>query len=339
MKKSFRNLLGYLVATVFIMTGFVRHARKKAQNTNCILALYFHKPAKDEFEQCVRWLKSKGFKFLSLHDINKIKNEELPFPKGAVLLTVDDGWQSNVTNVVEVANTYEVPVTIFVATTPVEEGPYWWSYVQQAKECGLIQYSKKALKKMPEEKRQGILQEVKKKVEPGRDAMTVEQVRAISASPFITIGAHTQTHPILINCSERQVYDEMKKSRQKLEMWTGTEVASFAYPNGDYSNREIQILKALNYRLAFSSDPEYLTPELLKDNFTLPRFGFLEGASMAENICRITGVWQPIMFKLPHHPSRRSNVKTEEGSVLEKVLQDALYRILIIAVLLYENSL
>jgi len=338
MKKSFRNLLGCLVATVFILAGFVRHARRKTLNTECILALYFHKPAKDEFERCVRWLKSKGFKFLSLHDIDRIKNEELPFPRGGVLLTVDDGWQSNVPNVVAVANTYEVPVTIFVATTPVEEGPYWWSYAQQAKQRGLISYSKKALKKMPEEKRLGILQEVKKKLAPGRDAMTVDQVRTISASPYVTIGAHTQTHPILTNCNERQVYDEIKGSRQKLELWTGKEVPWFAYPNGDYSRCEIQILKTLNYRLAFSSDPEYLTPQMLKDNFILPRFGFLEGASFAENICRITGVWQPVMLKLPHHRYRRSKIKTEKGSLQKTILQDALYQLLIIASFLYENS-
>jgi len=338
MKKSCRNLLGCLVATVFILAGFVRHARKRALHTNCILGLYFHKPSKDEFEGCVRWLKKNGFKFLSLHDLDRIKNEELPFPQGGVLLTVDDGWQSNISNVAAVADAYEVPVAIFVATTPVEEGPYWWSYAQQAKKRGLIPYTKKELKKMPEEKRLGILQEVKKQLSPDRDAMTVADVRKISASPWITIGAHTQTHPILTNCSERQVYDEIKSSKQILESWTGQEVAWFAYPNGNYSRREIQVLKTLNYRLAFSSDPEYLTPELLKDNFTLPRFGFLEGASLAENICRITGVWQPVMFKLPHHRYRRSKYKRVDRSLQKTILHDALYRILIMASLLYENS-
>ena len=39
----------------------------------------------------------------------------------------------------------------------------------------------------------------------------------------------------------------------------------------------------------------------MKDHFTLPRFGFLEGASLAENICRMTGIWQPLMLKLPRY--------------------------------------
>jgi poly-beta-1,6-N-acetyl-D-glucosamine N-deacetylase len=256
MKKSFRNIIGYLAANIFILSGFVRYATKRALNTKCIISLYFHKPSKDEFESCIRWLKKKGFRFLSAFDIERIIKEEMPFPKGGVLLTVDDGWQSNVTNVVDVANRYEVPVTIFVATTPVEEGPYWWSYIQLAKGMMITRFSKKALKEMSEEVRLGIMQELKKKIFPGRDAMTVDQVKSISASPYITIGSHSQTHPILINCHEKQVYEELKISRQKLEAWTGKEVACFAYPNGDYSRREIQMLKSLNYRLAFSSQPK-----------------------------------------------------------------------------------
>jgi peptidoglycan/xylan/chitin deacetylase (PgdA/CDA1 family) len=325
MKKSFRNLLGYLVANIFITAGIVRYATKRALNTPCILALYFHKPGKTEFEFCIRWLKKKGFRFLSSHDLERIIKEELPFPKGAVLLTVDDGWQSNVTNVVEVAELYKVPVTIFVATTPVEEGAYWWSFIRQANQMGVTRLSKKALKKMPEEKRLGILKEIKKKVVPGRDAMTVDEIRTVSASPYITIGAHTQTHPILINCQEKQVYDELIGSRKKLESWTGKEVVYFAYPNGDYSPREAQILESLNYKLAFSSQPNYLTPELLKDNFTLPRFGFLEGASFEENICRITGVWQPIMLNLPHHNSVSSKNKTKKSSWLKNVIYQAFH--------------
>lgn len=156
---------------------------------------------------------------------------------------------------------------------------------------------------MPEGLRLGILQEIKKKIFPGRDAMTVEQVIAASGSPYVTIGSHTQTHPILINCNEMQVYEELKYSRRKLELWTGKEVVYFSYPNGDYGRREVQILKTLDYRLAFSTQPQYLTPELLNDSLTLPRFGFLEGASEAENICRITGVWQPMMVKFRSKPN------------------------------------
>jgi peptidoglycan/xylan/chitin deacetylase (PgdA/CDA1 family) len=300
MNKNLRNMLGYLAANTLIFTGRVKQATRKALDTECILSLYYHKPAKDEFEFSIKWLQKKGFKFISPHDLERIINREIAFPKGAVLLTVDDGWQTNVTNVVEVANRNQVPVTIFVSTTPAEEGTYWWSYVNQARRQGLTSFSKQALKKMPEEERLNILNDIKQMIYPGRDAMTVDQVKMVARSPYVTIGSHTKTHPILINCPEMQVYEELKGSRQKLESWIGKEVAYFAYPNGDYSRREIKILKTLNYRLAFSAQPKYLTPALLNESFTIPRFGFLEGASSAENICRMTGVWQPMMWNLSH---------------------------------------
>lgn len=300
MNKNFRNLLGCLAANTLILSGRVKQATRKALDTECILSVYFHKPDKNEFEFSIRWLRRKGFKFISPHDLERIINGEIPFPKGAVLLTVDDGWQTNVTNVVDVATRHEVPVTIFVSTTPAEEGTYWWSYVTQARRQGLTSFSKQALKKMPEEERVNILKNIKQMIYPGRDAMTVDQVKMVARSPYVTIGSHTQTHPILINCPEMQVYEELKGSRQKLESWTGKEVAYFAYPNGDFSRREIKILKTLHYRLAFSAQPKYLTPALLNESFTIPRFGFLEGASSAENICRMTGVWQPMMQKLSH---------------------------------------
>ena len=90
-----------------------------------------------------------------------------------------------------------------------------------------------------------------------------------------------------------QLYDELNTSKQKLETWINKEIAFFAYPNGDYTIREIQVLKDCGYRLAFSNVPHYLTKQHLENHFELPRIGLLEGASLAENICRMVGVWHP----------------------------------------------
>jgi len=297
MKGSIRNLSGWFVATILIMSGSVRRAIKRALNTECILSIYFHKPSKKEFEHCIKWLKKNNFNFLSIQDLERVIQEEIPFPKGGVFLTVDDGWQSNESNVVGVANRYCVPVSIFISTAPVEEGNFWWSYLLKAKQYGLKHFSKKTLKKVPDEERLLQINAIKKEVSLEREAMTVNQVKSTADSKYITIGGHTHTHPILINCNDDHVYHELSISRQKLESWTGKEVPYFSYPNGDYSMREFKILKNLRYRLAFSTEPKYLTPDLLNDNYNLPRFLFLEDASFAENICRIVGIWQTLMPK------------------------------------------
>lgn len=309
MKVSIRNLFGWVVANMLIMAGSVRREKKRALNTACILSIYFHKPSKKEFEHCIRWLQKNNFNFLSIQDLERIIHKEIPFPKGGVLLTVDDGWQSNESNIVEVANRYCVPVSLFISTEPVEEGNFWWSYLLKAKQYGLKHFSKKALKKVTNEERLLQINAIRKEISLEREAMTVNQVKSTANSKYVTIGGHTHTHPILINCNDDHVYHELSISRQKLESWTGKEVPYFSYPNGDYSMREFKILKNLRYRLAFSTEPKYLTPDLLNDNYNLPRFLFLDNASFAENICRIVGIWQTLMPKFRFSGFIKTSVK------------------------------
>ncbi|HYH14379.1 MAG TPA: polysaccharide deacetylase family protein [Flavisolibacter sp.] len=291
MYEQAKRIGGWFLASLLIVFGFVKRRREKLLNEECILSLCFHHPSKKQFEQCIKWLKKYGFHFLSATDVEKIIQYNLPFPKGGVVMTLDDGWQSNETDVIEVANAYGVPVTIFVSTEPVEEGTYWFSYVNKAKQLGVKHPPKQTLKKWPNEKRLLMLDEIKKVVSLKREAMTVDQIRKAAESPWVTLGAHTHTHPILINCNDRQVYEELQVSKQKMEEWIGKEVRYFAYPNGDYSSREVETLKSLNYGLAFTTKKQYLVPASLKRKYELPRFMLLEEATFAENICRMLGIW------------------------------------------------
>jgi peptidoglycan/xylan/chitin deacetylase (PgdA/CDA1 family) len=295
MKPSGRNLAGWLVANLLILSGSVRRATKKAVDRKNITVICFHKPSREEFESCIRWLQKYKFSFLSIQELDDLIHQDLPFPKGGVVLTIDDGWQSNEANVVEVADKYGVPVAIYISTQAVEEGTFWWSYFQEAKKRKIKAPSGKQLKKVPNEERLLRLDQIRQQITLPRGAMTVEQVRRIARSANITIGCHSHSHPILPNCTTDQVYSELSLSKQKLESWTGKEVASFAYPNGDFGLREMQLLADLRFRLAFSLQQRHLSPGRLGNKFSLPRFCFLEDASFAENVCRMMGIWQPYM--------------------------------------------
>ncbi len=59
------------------------------------------------------------------------------------------------------------------------------------------------------------VEELKKAGTLERDAMTVEQIKNAASSKYITIGGHTHTHPILINCDEDEVRYEIQLSKQK----------------------------------------------------------------------------------------------------------------------------
>jgi peptidoglycan/xylan/chitin deacetylase (PgdA/CDA1 family) len=301
-----KKILSLLLAHFLIIFGFVRRARKKAFNGNYILSIYFHSPEKEYFTSCIRWFKKHNFQFISPYDVEAVLRGERKFPKVAVLVTVDDGWESNESNIIEVANENNIPVTFFISTEPVETGTFWWSYIisfndmklaaMNGKSTSLI--SLESMKKISNNQRMQHLNEVKSKITLDREAMTVEGVKRISLYSSVIIGCHTVSHPILINCSDKDAYMEISESKKHLEQWINKKVTFFAYPNGDYGDREIKILKEVGFSLAFSTEQVVLTPQRIQLRYQLPRFDVTENAPWPIRLCRMVGVWQPILKKI-----------------------------------------
>ncbi|WP_200977106.1 polysaccharide deacetylase family protein [Echinicola sp. 20G] len=290
MKKKVRNFLAYCVAQTFILSGKVRKAKQSALTEEKILSIYFHKPSKEEFEFAIKWLKKNGFYFISVEDIKAIIKGAMPFPKGAALITVDDGWASNIENMAKVADREKVPIQIFLATEAIEQGNFWFSTAKKANKYKLNLPNKDELKLLPNVERLKFMASIQDKIKAPREAMTVQEIKNI-LSDFVSVGAHSHSHPILIRCSESELKFEITHSKEKVELWTEKPISTFAYPNGDYGSREIALLKKNNFELAFSTIPKVLTKDMLHDNYCLPRIGFLEGGSKAENICRMVGIW------------------------------------------------
>lgn len=297
MKNKLRFFFSWIVANVLIGSGYTRRIKNKAKKGEFILSVYFHDPDKKLFETCIKWLFKNNYSFLSQDDLLLISQQKQPFPKSGVVITLDDGWKSNQPNVVSVVNKYKIPVAIFLSTEPVENGCFWWSYIDKALNDKIIDNSVKSLKSVPNEVRMEILREVKEKVKLDREALTVDQVKAIAKSGLVTFGAHTVNHPILINCQNEEAYNEIARSKITIENWINKPVGSFAYPNGDYNGREISYLKTIGYQLAYTTRPDYLTQEALTEMYQLPRFCVFENISKAEAICRMLGVWQRFFNK------------------------------------------
>jgi peptidoglycan/xylan/chitin deacetylase (PgdA/CDA1 family) len=224
-----------------------------------------------------------------LHDISL---GNMPFPKGAAVLTVDDGWKTNKTNIVELAQQQNIPIAIFVTTEPVLTGNgYWWSYVKLANKAGYLNINPEQVKLMENKSRVELLTKLKDRFCVGREAMTVDEIQEVEKNSKVVIGSHTVTHPILPRCTDEEVYLEISHSKEQLEEMLQHEINGFAYPNGDFSEREINMVKTAGYRLAFTTKPNYLTADNIKEKYKLPRFEVLKDVSFAENICRMSGVW------------------------------------------------
>ncbi len=111
------------------------------------------------------------------------------------------------------------------------------------------------------------------------------------------MGAHTHSHPILPSCTDETSRQEILASKQKLESWLDQEISYFAYPNGDFSKRELVSMDEFGFRLAFSTVPGFIEPNCIHSRYALPRLEVLSDVSFAENICRMTGLW----FGLNHN--------------------------------------
>lgn len=292
MKITVRNLLGYLLSVGYISSGIVRKKRNKLLNDYSIITLCFHNPSKELFKACVQWLKNNGFNFISVNELLAIANGELDFPMGSILITLDDGWRNNKENVVVVANEFKVPITIFASTDPIEKGDaYWWSYIKIANSRNIIKTSVEGLKKVNNSERVALLAKLKNRLLLSPQAITIDDMKAMNASKYVTFGSHTVTHPILTMCTDQESLFEILESKQKLQLLLDSKIDSFAYPNGNFSLREVNYLKKSGYKIAFSTKPDLITFKNINDNFSLPRFEMLEGASIAENVCRMMGVW------------------------------------------------
>jgi len=64
--------------------------------------------------------------------------------------------------------------------------------------------------------------------------MNVEELRGLSATPRIEIGAHTLTHPLLAALPESEQWEEIGGSRDRLERLLDMPVSLFSYPFGGH---------------------------------------------------------------------------------------------------------
>ena len=88
-----------------------------------------------------------------------------------------------------------------------------------------------------------------------RPVLRWNDLERLAADELVELGAHTHTHPVLPQLSEREAREEIEGSRREIEERTGATVTAFAYPAGLYSARHRELVAAAGYSLAVTTDP------------------------------------------------------------------------------------
>jgi len=262
----FRNSGCGLLALGIIASGRVRRAKKRALSGEVVTAIYFHKPNKRLFAQCLRWLTNNGYHFISASELLDVLYRGKTPPKGAVWLSFDDGCTEIIENVISPTKLQQIPVMLFIPTGIVQgDGRFPWLHKDANANSSSI----------------------------ARDSVTTDELIQVASYPHVALGSHTVRHALTSDLTEEEARVELAQSKRTLESWTGTEVKCFAYPEGRFDHRERPLLKEFGYDLAATTQNAFVVPET--DPYLLPRFSVADDIFFPEAICNMVGEWRPVI--------------------------------------------
>lgn len=89
----------------------------------------------------------------------------------------------------------------------------------------------------------------------GPNFMTTQQVKKVSKSGLVEIGAHTVHHLALASISLNMARYEITASKKYLQKLIGKKVVSFAYPYGSFDEPVIKLVEAAGFKTAVSTIP------------------------------------------------------------------------------------
>jgi peptidoglycan/xylan/chitin deacetylase (PgdA/CDA1 family) len=96
----------------------------------------------------------------------------------------------------------------------------------------------------------------------------------------IDIGSHTVDHWRIDSLSEDEILFQLINSKEEIEARLSTECHYFCYPNGDYNQLSLDLLKQTHYWAAFTTDVGLCKSK--DDLMTLKRFNFPANKTKSE---------------------------------------------------------
>lgn len=217
-----------------------------------VTILLFHDLSKKEAALIFTVLKEK-YNIISLGKLmDVIKNNTWEsLPEKSAVITFDDGLKSNYDILPEIKK-YSIPVTIFLCTGIVNTNRHFWFHKKHP------EISKNKLKQKPNKERLELLKDVGFSQEKNYDkAEAISSLQVREMMPYVDFQAHTMFHPILPMCTNEEAREEIFKSKKYLEDNFGIKVNAFSYPNGNYSDREIELCKEAGFTGAITVDFGY----------------------------------------------------------------------------------
>lgn len=218
-------------------------------------------------------------------------------------ITFDDGYANNLHTAKPILERYGVPATVFIATEPLGGTPFWhdelaaliladetprgsvtlevngdaysWDLEGQDRERIHHQLWER-LRILDDRERRQALEALRAQLGQRHRiidcSLTQEELGELTRGGLIDIGAHTRTHPVLTQVTAEAARDEICGSKAGLEAYLGRPISAFAYPYGEYSTREVALVREAGFEIAFTTRRQFVTAEC--DVLQVPRVGW-----------------------------------------------------------------
>jgi peptidoglycan/xylan/chitin deacetylase (PgdA/CDA1 family) len=266
----------------------------------------------DSFEEQVKFL-SEHYHIVSMDEFIEAKDRQIDLPHKSVVITFDDGWEDNYLYAFPILKKYKVSATIFLTAGLIGTKKFFWPekvifltkklfdtngmesfftrYQAQEFHALLtslfkdIESSKswymfiERFKKIDEQKRDIFIADLETFLQdpefPSENfCLNWYQVKEMAHFGF-DFASHGMSHKILTDLNEKEIRKEVAGSKNNLESELNTTVNSFSYPNGNYNETIIKILKSSGYQSAFTTEPGMNKKEC--DLYRLRRINIHEG--------------------------------------------------------------
>jgi peptidoglycan/xylan/chitin deacetylase (PgdA/CDA1 family) len=232
-----------------------------------------------DFLQQMEYL-SEYHHVLSIAELMEIKLAGRILPSNAVLVTFDDAYRDFQENAWPILKRLKLPVTLFVATDyPGEpDKMFWWDRLYHAvwnsefadwletsagkyplrmdQEKGqALRNLREYVKSIPHIEAMKFVDSIYDQLKPPPSENGVLDWEALRdlAQEGVTLGAHTQSHPLMNRISSSEAHHELIGSIEDLEREVGEVMPIFAYPGGGLNNRVVEILRQEDVQIGFTT--------------------------------------------------------------------------------------
>jgi poly-beta-1,6-N-acetyl-D-glucosamine N-deacetylase len=256
---------------------------------NNVSIILYHNPKPEIFEKHLKYL-CRRYNLISLAEFSQAicTKDWKSIPSYALIITMDDGWKENY-NLLPVIIQFRIRPTIFLTSHIINtERHFWWTT------CNIKDIER--LKNIPNKQRMNeLLEECKyypeKEYVSDRQALNIPEIKIMK--DYVDFGLHTCFHPILTSCSHEEKRNEIMISKITIERILGRVTETFAYPNGDYDQECIEMLKECGIKIARTIDAGWNNKS--SDPYKLKVTGVSDDGSISKLMAELTGI--PMFFQ------------------------------------------